>query len=83
MPDVASETGFIRLIQPHWLPVTPKWTRFGGSGQDLRIHIMQMQFPNSSSSSRINSQRGCWGSAGLSSASLASSLFFHPQIGDE
>lgn len=83
MPDVASEIGFIRLVQPHWLPVTPKWTRFGGSGQDLRIHIMQMQFPNSSSSSRINSQRGCWGSAGLSSASLASSLFFHPQIGDE
>lgn len=61
MPDVASEIGFITLIQPCWLPVVPNWMWFGGSGWELGISIMPMQFPNSSSSSRINSQRGCWG----------------------
>lgn len=59
------EIGFITLIQPCWLLVVPNWMWFGGLGWDLRISIMQVHFPNSSSSSSINSQRGCWGSAGL------------------
>lgn len=78
MPDLAFEIGFITLIQPCWLCLVPNWKCFGGSGWHLGISMMQVQFLNSSSSSGINSQRGCWGSAGLSPASLASSLFPSP-----
>lgn len=40
---------------------------------------VQMQFPNSSGSSRLDSLRGCWGAAGLSPASLVSLLFSIPK----